>query len=100
GKEGEVERILLEEVFRLAQDGLSEKELERARAKLISEEKMSWQNPASIMTSSALHELLGLGWDYDERRLRRLGAMGLDEVNRVLRSYFETKGYVVGVVRP
>ncbi|VVM05322.1 M16 family metallopeptidase [Methylacidimicrobium tartarophylax] len=100
GKEGEVERILLEEIIRLAEGGLSEKELERARAKLISEEKMSWQNPASIMTSSALHELVGLGWDYDERRLHRLGAMGLDEVNRVLRSYFETKGYVVGIVRP
>ncbi|MGD9896040.1 MAG: M16 family metallopeptidase [Candidatus Methylacidiphilaceae bacterium] len=100
GREVEVEQVLLQEVFRLAEEGLSEKEFGRARAKLISEEKMSWQNPASVVTSSALHELVGLGWDYDERRLFRLGAMRLDEVNRVLRSYFETRGYVVGVVRP
>ncbi len=100
GKESEVEGILLEEIGRLAQEGFSEKEFARARAKLISEEKMSWQNPASLVTSSALHELLGLGWDYDERRLLRLKAMGSDEVNRVLRAYFQNKGYVVGVVRP
>ncbi|WP_178087606.1 M16 family metallopeptidase [Methylacidimicrobium cyclopophantes] len=100
GKEREVEQILLEEVFRLAEEGFSEEEFARARAKLISEEKMSWQNPAAVVANSALHELLGLGWDYDERRLARLGAMESEEVNRVLRSYFRTQGYVVGVVRP
>lgn len=100
GKEGEVEQVLLEEVSRLAEEGFSEKEFARSRAKLISEEKLSWQNSASVVTSSSLHELLGMGWDYDERRLLRLKAMGLDEVNRVLRSYFQTKGYVIGVVRP
>ncbi len=100
GKEREVEQVLLEEAVRLAQEGFSEEEFVRARAKLISEETMSWQNPSSVVTSSALHELLGLGWDYDERRLLRLKAMGLDEVNRVLRTYFQSKGYVVGVVRP
>ncbi|CAB4244265.1 Zinc protease [Methylacidimicrobium sp. AP8] len=100
GKEGEVERILLEEAARLAQEGLSQEEFVRARAKLVSEEKMSWQNPAAVVSGSALHELLGLGWDYDERRLLRLQAMGLDEVNRVLRTYLQGPGYVVGVVRP
>ena len=95
-----VEAAMFDEIGKLAQDGLTSAELERARAKLLSEEQLDSQNPSSVAAGSAADELLGLGHAYAEERRRRLRALTLDEVNAAAARYLGRQECVVAVVSP
>jgi len=99
-KRRDVEAAMLEEIFKLASGGLTAPEFERARAKLLSEEKIDSQNPAGVVAGSALDELLGLGHDAGEERRRRLTALTLEEVNAMTAHYFSKEEFVVATVSP
>lgn len=95
-----VEKAMLEEIAKLAQHGLTSAELERARAKLLSEEKINAQNPSSVVAGAALDELLGLGYAHSVQRHFRLAHLTLEEINLVLQRYFEKENYVIATVSP
>ena len=99
-KRQEIEQVLLEEVAKIAANGITEIELARARAKLESQEKLDRQNLSHLAYTSALDELFGLGFDYSEERRRRTATITLEEVNALAHRYFSASNYALAVVAP
>lgn len=95
-----VEKLLWEEIERLAVSGLDKGEVERAKAKLLSEDRMSDQDTAGVVAASALHELVGLGYDYAWRRRKKIEALTEEEVRECLVGCLGQKGPVTVVVSP
>ncbi len=95
-----VEAAMLDEIAKMAKDGLTPEEFERARAKMISEEKIESQNPGGVAAASALDAYLGLGHDWAETRRKRVAALSLDELNAVVARYLDRQEYVVASVGP
>jgi zinc protease len=99
-KRQEIEQVLLDEVAQLAAHGITEIELNRARAKVESQEKLERQNPSHLAYTAALDELFGLGFDYAQERRRRTAAITLAEVNALAARYFSSPNYALAVVAP
>jgi zinc protease len=99
-KRHDVEKAFLHEIQHIGSTGISSAELERARAKIISEDKIAAQHIAGTVYQAALHELYGQGWGYREERLKRIGEVTLDEVNAAAKLYFDSKPHALVVVSP
>jgi zinc protease len=99
-KRKSVEKILLEEIGKLAEGGLTDIEIKRARAKLLSMEKIESQNPSQVVYHSSIDELYGFGYDYADKRMERLQTITPEEINGVAKKYFSTPGYAVVTVTP
>jgi zinc protease len=99
-KRREIEGVLLAEIQNIAHSGITQAELNRARAKLLSQEKIQSQNPAHVAYSASLDELFGLGFDYARVRRQRLLALTLEEVNAAARKYFLPGRYALAIVSP
>jgi zinc protease len=99
-KRKQVEVAMIEEIRNIAAMGLTEEELVRARAKLISQDQLASQNPAQILASAGLDELVGLGYDFEQRRQERIAKITLAEVNQAAKTYFSKDDYVFAVVSP
>lgn len=95
-----VEEAMLREISNLAASGISEIELNRARSKILSQEKIESQNPAHVIYGASLDELYGLGYDYNHKREEQLKRLTLDEVNAVAKRYFTTPGCIIATVSP
>jgi zinc protease len=96
----EVERVLWEEIQKLACEGLAEEEIRRAKTKLLSEDRIAQQDTAGVVHLCALHELVGLGYDYAWKRLQRIEALTREEVAQCLAECLGQKGSVTVVVSP
>lgn len=95
-----VEKEMLEEIHQVATHGITSVEIERARAKLLSHLKMMTQDPASMVYSAAVHDYLGLGYDYGVVREKRFTEISCDEVNEVARKYLSNPNFVTAIVSP
>jgi len=99
-KRQEIEKVLLHEISEIAARGITATELDRARAKMQSQDKLDQQNPSHIAYAAALDELFGLGYTYGETRRSRVAAMTLDEVNATAARYLSSPNYVIATVSP
>jgi zinc protease len=99
-KRTEIEAVLLREIGEVATRGITAQELERARAKMQSQDKLDQQNPAHINYAAALDELFGLGYAYGDTRRARVAAATLEEVNAVAARYLSAPNYVIATVSP
>jgi zinc protease len=99
-KRREIEEVLLHEIGEIAAKGITPQELERARAKMQSQDKLDQQNPGHIAYAAALDELFGLGHAYGETRRQRVAALTLDEVNATAARYLSSPNYVIATVSP
>ena len=79
----EVESLMLEQVERIARDGLREDELERARAQLLAAHDMSLQNTGELAQTCALNELYGLGYGHYFATPARLLAVTNEDIRNV-----------------
>lgn len=95
-----VENEMLDEIRLIAEKGITIPEVERSRAKLLSHMKMMRQDPATIAYSAALHEYLGMGYDYHEKKAQRLSMISIEEINQVAQKYFSNPYYVTAIVSP
>jgi zinc protease len=95
-----VEKELRAEVAQLCANGLTEEELRRAKAKLVGHRKIARQDLGSLASTTALDELLGLGFDHAEREDARLEAVTVAETREVARRYFSAEGGVLASVLP
>jgi zinc protease len=100
GKRTAVEAAMLGEIQHIADKGLTPIELNRARAKMLSQETIHSQSPSYVAYAGALDELFGLGYTYAEKRQQKLRELTLEEVNIVARRYFGVPGYALAVVSP
>ena len=95
-----VKTALLDEIRKLASEGLTEEELTRAKRKLIGQHEIAMQSNDSFGYQCALDELYGLGFAYYKKLEQEVNAVTLDEVKGVAAKYFRDQPYVLATVRP
>src|SRR6184192_1863925 len=95
-----VKAALLDEIHKLANDGLTPQELERAKKKLIGQQEIANQSNDAFGYHCALDELYGLGFDYYKRLEHDVNAVTLDQIKKVAARYFRDQPYVLATVRP
>ncbi|MFL6520280.1 MAG: M16 family metallopeptidase [Chthoniobacterales bacterium] len=95
-----VKAALLEEIGKLATEGLSDIELARAKKKLIGQQQISNQSNDSFGYMAALDELYGLGFEHYKMLERDVEAVTVEDVRRVAAKYFLNQPYVLALVRP
>lgn len=95
---GEALGLLLEEISRLQEGGVSETELARARDTILNRSLFRFTSPAAIAERAARVELLGLEPGYYETYLENLQAITPEEVQRAAREGLRPEGMVVVVV--
>lgn len=91
----EVQRVLLDEVVLMREQGLEPGELERARNSLVGKELIRLQSAQNQASVSGLDELLGLGWDHYKKTRQSIAALTNDDIRRVAASYFQDADRVV-----
>jgi zinc protease len=95
-----VKTALLDEIRKLASEGLTQEELTRAKKKLIGQHQIAMQSNDSFGYQCALDELYGLGFDHYKSLERDVEAVTLDETKQVAAKYFRDQPYVLATVRP
>jgi zinc protease len=95
-----VKTALLDEIHKMANEGLTPEELARAKKKLIGQQEIANQSNDTFGFHCALDELYGLGFDYYKRLERDVNAITLDDIKRVAAKYFRDQPYVLATVRP
>jgi zinc protease len=95
-----VKTALLDEIGKLASEGLTPEELMRAKKKLIGQHQIAMQSNDSFGFQCALDEVYGLGFDYYKKMEQEVEAVNLDEIKRTATKYFRDQPYVLATVRP
>lgn len=95
-----VKAALLEEIGKLATEGLSDEELARSKKKLIGQQQIANQSNDSFGYMAALDELYGLGFDHYKTLERDVETITAADVRRVAAKYFLNQPYVLALVRP
>jgi zinc protease len=95
-----VKTALVDEINKLAAEGLTNEELARAKKKLLGQQQIANQSNDSFGYMAALDELYGLGFAYYKALERDVEAVTLDDVKRVAAKYFQKQPYVLATVRP
>jgi zinc protease len=89
-----------EEIAKLASEGLTQEELDRAKAKILGAEAIRNQSAAALGGLSATNEIMGLGYDHVKNRAEEISKVTLDEIRRVAQKYFRDGKSVEVVVGP
>ena len=95
-----VKAALMEEVEKLASQGLTAAELARAKKKLIGQQQIANQSNDSFGYQCALDELYGLGFDHYTSLEQEVEAITLDQIRTVAAKYFRDRPYVMALVLP
>src|SRR5213596_1974801 len=95
-----VKTALLDEIHKLANDGLTSQELTRAKKKLIGQQDIANQSNDAFGYQCSLDEIYGLGFDFYKRLEHDVDAVSLDDIKRVAAKYFRDQPYVLATVRP
>jgi zinc protease len=96
----QVEEEILKEVTTLREEGLTDEELRRSKAKMVGHKKIYRQDLGNLAMNSALDELYGLGVDFHEQEDALVEAVTLDEVKRVAQRVLDPTRVVVAVIKP
>jgi zinc protease len=99
-KAGLVEEELYRQAAELREEGLTEAELNRAKAKVIGQKKIARQDLGASAAAVALDELYDLGYQHSDKEDALYEAVTLDDIQRVARQYLRTEASVVAVISP
>ena len=100
GQLEEVEKELLAEAAKLSEEGLSEEELGRAKAKMIGQRKISRQDLGGLAMMVGLDELYGLGYASSDDDEAKVKALTTSQVRAVAQKYLRTENYIMAVTHP
>jgi zinc protease len=95
-----VKTALLDEIHKLANEGLTPEELARAKKKLIGQQEIANQSNDAFGYHCALDELYGLGFDYYKQLEHDVNAVTLEDIKQAAAKYFRDQPYVLATVRP
>lgn len=98
-KEEAAREGLIREMHRLAADGITPEELQRARSSLSGTTRIRLQTSAALASDLARSYLFGLGLDFRERFLDRVRGVTLEEARAVAKRYLSHDNYTVAVLR-
>jgi len=88
------------ELGRVAADGVTREEVERARKHLIGAQAIGLQRKSAVAAAIALGEAYGRGWRDYRRYGEEIDKVTPDDVRRVARKYLDARREVVAVVKP
>jgi zinc protease len=95
-----VEKEMFKEAELLRTESLTEEELKRAKAKIIGQRKIARQELGNFATTTALDELYGLGYAYNDAEDAKIEAVTLADVKAAAQKYLQPDRAVVAVLRP
>lgn len=95
-----VEQEILREAALLREEGLTEEELRRAKAKVLGQRKIARQDLGHLAMTGALNELFGLGYDYGDSEDALYEAVTRERVIETARKFLRPESAVVAMVRP
>lgn len=95
-----VKAELLDEISKLAREGLSPEEIARAKEKIVGQQDIRNQSEEALAYATVLDELYGLGFNYYKGEKERVNAVTPEDVKRVAAKYFENKPEVIAIVAP
>jgi zinc protease len=95
-----VKAALLEEIGKVASEGLTKEELQRAKKKMIGQQQIANQSNEAFGYMTALDELYGLGFNHYQELEKNVNAVTIEDVKRVAKKYFQDQPYVLATVRP
>ena len=93
-------REFTEEIGKLAEEGLTQEELDRAKSKILGAEAIRNQSVAALGGLCATNELLGIGFDHEKVRSAEIEKVNLEDIRRVAQKYFRDGKFVDVVVGP
>jgi len=99
-KVDKVRTAILDEIGKLASEGLTAEELQRAKKKTLGQELIQNQSNSALAYTCALNELYDLGFDYYLGTEKRINAVTLEDTKRVAQKYFLSKPRVIITVQP
>jgi zinc protease len=100
GKLKQVEEELLKEAELLRTEGLTQEELDRAKAKVIGQRKIARQELGGFAMATALDELYGLGYANTDSEDAKYQAVTLAQVKAAAQKYLKPDALVISVVKP
>jgi len=83
-----VQEIILENLARLQNEPVPAEELERAKNLVVTMQRLQSETLGAQAQSAAVNEVLGLGWNYDDRYPAMISAVQPEDVLRVARKLF------------
>ena len=95
-----VKTALLDEIRKLATEGLTPEEVLRAKKKLIGQQHIANQSNDTFGYHCALDELYGLGFADYKKLEHDVEAITHDDIKNVAAKYFRDQPYVLATVRP
>lgn len=99
-KADKVRTELLDEMAQIAAHGLSEAEIERARAKLIGKRLLQDQSAATTAFKAALNILYGLGLDFETTHNERIRTLPAADINTALQRHLVPAQSLTVIVQP
>ena len=96
----QVEKELLAEAAKLRQDGLTDDELRRAKAKIIGQKKISRQDLGGLATMSGLDELYGLGYESSEKDDEKYESITKQQIEAAAQKHLRPGQCVMAVTHP
>ena len=99
-KAEKVVQDLLAEVKTIAKEGLTEKEVKRAKAKILGAQKMARQSNGNFAQMVAIDTLYGLGPNFYQTYETKIQSLTVSEIKTVAQKYFSKNNYVVALVKP
>ncbi|MCA1960049.1 MAG: insulinase family protein [Desulfomonile sp.] len=91
---------LLQEIERVRAEQVAEEELQRSITNLVGNHRISLQSSWSRAESIALNTLYGLGYDYDERYVRKIAAVTAVQLLDVARRYLDPSRCAIVKILP
>ncbi|NTU48367.1 MAG: insulinase family protein, partial [Syntrophobacteraceae bacterium] len=83
-----VQAILVENLRRLREEPVSADELETAKNMIATAHRMGLESLDAQAQSAVVNEVLGLGWDYDQKYVQLIQAVKREDVQRVAKELF------------
>ncbi|MGM0442536.1 MAG: hypothetical protein ACQEQC_08975, partial [Elusimicrobiota bacterium] len=73
----------------------TDEEIKRAKEQIITAEKLNRQSPGAKAQNYALNELLGFGYDFDEKYLQKIRKVSREDINSIVDKYFNNPVTVI-----
>lgn len=90
-----VQSNLLDEIYKIASNGLEPEEFERARASWLGREAIHLQGARELANVATIDELIGLGWDNYRKSPDQMKALTLEEIQEVAARYIREDNQVI-----
>ena len=99
----EIQRVrdeMWQQIQILADKGITQQELKRAKAKLLGQKKIARQSLGSLATQCALDELYGLGYMNQFEEEQAIESVQIEDVQQAAAKYFTESGLSTATVGP